>query len=87
MRVLASRKQHYLGSSTVRSITGNLDGATSADVLVAYDYTAGGIADSSGRMIKRSAGRRAVNVDFRLLKRSGAWLIDRIEVVSNGQPA
>jgi hypothetical protein len=86
MRVLVGRKEHYFGSSAVRKVSPNINGATSADVLVAYDYTAGGIADDAGRVIARSIGRRAVNVDFRLKRQSDSWLIDRIDIVSNGRP-
>jgi len=86
MRTLVNRRQHYFGSSTIQSIAANSDGASAADALVAYTYTAGGIADESGRIIRRSAGRSGVDVDFRLVRRSDRWLIDRIEVVSNGRP-
>jgi hypothetical protein len=68
-------------------MSANRDGLTLTDVLVVYDYTPGGIADSSGRLVKRSGGRRGVNLDFRLLKSSRSWLIDRIDIVSEGRPS
>jgi hypothetical protein len=64
-----------------------VDGPTSADALVEYDYGDSGIRDSRGRVISRSRGRRGNKLLFYFNLVSGTWRISEVRSVSNGQPS
>lgn len=84
-RRTAARNQHYFGKIRVTSMVPTLDGDAAADVLVHYDYTRSGVADSDGHVVRSSPGRAQVGVDFRLVHVKTKWLIAQIDAVSPGQ--
>lgn len=84
-REVASRHQHYFGEIRLTSVIPAIDGQTSADVLVHYNYTASGVADSTGHVVRSSPGRVGVGVDFRLIRNNATWLITQIVAVSAGR--
>jgi hypothetical protein len=83
-REIAKRHQHYYGSSRVVAITPAIDGDDRADVLVQYDYSAGGIKDSAGRVVTRTNGRSGVLISFRLVRTNGRWRIAAVTVLKAG---
>ena len=83
-REVAQRGQHYFGRITNLSMTPSLDGDNSADALVQYDYSAGGIRDSVGRVIARTEGRTGTLLSFHFSKRSGRWLISSVSQLRAG---
>jgi hypothetical protein len=84
-REVAARGQHYFGRIRVTSVIPTIDGDASADVLVHYDYTASGVADLHGRVIRSSPARTGVGVDFRLIQQNQTWVIAQILSVSAGR--
>jgi len=58
-----------------------------AEVLVEYDYSAGGLMDSSHRYVSRVRARSGVLANFRLSLVGGVWRIAVIETIRQGHPA
>ena len=87
MRDAAASHETFFGNAQVTSLIPNLDGSSSSDVLVHYDFSRGGLRDSGGRVLRSAGARRNVSLDFRLLKVAGTWLISDVQIVSNGSPA
>jgi hypothetical protein len=64
-----------------------MDGTAAAEVLVQYDYTAGGLRADDGHFVSRIQGRRGVEANFRLLLSLGRWRIAEIDTIHDGKPA
>ena len=83
-REIAARHQHYFGHTRLVAVTPALDGPADADALVQYDYSDGGIRDSSGRILSRSQGRRGALLSFRLVRSGSGWVISSVVVLRQG---
>ena len=83
----ARKHQTYFGVTSVVSVTPILDGATTADALVEYDYTASGLRDDQGRTISRSGARKGSKLIFYFRLVDAKWLISTVRSVSDGRPA
>jgi hypothetical protein len=86
MRDAVKKQQHYVGTSHIVSFVPNIDGEATADVLVEYRYTDGGLVDASGHFVAHEKAHTGVESDFRLVRVGGQWLIDIIESIRAGTP-
>lgn len=84
-REVAAKHQHYFGEILLTSVLPSINGKAAADVLVHYDYTASGVADADGQVVRSSPGRKGIGVDFRLVREKSDWLIAEILTVSPGR--
>jgi hypothetical protein len=87
VRALRERHQHYFGAARVRGMTPAADSSTLVEVLVTYDSTAGGTADSHNRTIYRGQAHRDVTQMFYVREIDGHWLIDQIRLIDAGHVA
>jgi hypothetical protein len=76
--------ESYFGKNRLRSLVANLDGAGQADVLVTYDYSAGGRKGSTGTVLSRSKAHRGATVDIGLTKVGSRWLMATILEIRPG---
>jgi hypothetical protein len=87
IRAAVAKHQRYVGTSHITGIVPNLDGTTVAEVLVDYDYSAGGLRDEAGAWVSRIRARKNVEANFRLEWHASNWRIWQIETVRDGTPA
>jgi hypothetical protein len=83
-RQAAVAGETYFGKNQLRSVVANLDGARQADVLVTYDYSAGGRRGSTGTVMSHSQAHRGATVDIRLTKLGDRWLMATILEIRPG---
>lgn len=83
----AKKHQSYFGVTKVVSITPIIDGATSADALVEYNYGDSGLRDSQGHTLSRSRGHDSSKLMFYFRLVDGHWLISTVRSISDGTPA
>ena len=86
-RSAARKSERYFGTNHIVSVTPTVDARDSAEALVQYDYTDGGIKDASGKVITRTQGRVGNLVRFILTRQAESWLIARIDILKNGHRA
>jgi hypothetical protein len=72
--------EHYIDQVHIIKLTPNLDGSRSADVLVSFNASAGGLVDGNNRRLTSAPAARGVHRDFELAKVDGVWLISRLVV-------
>ena len=85
IRGALSEHQHFFGTNKIVSLVPNMDGDRAADVLLTYDFTRSGLADSHGRVISSGPAMTGATQDFRLAELNGRWLISQILRVSPGK--
>jgi hypothetical protein len=79
IRTAATHGRHYVDTATVRSLTAELEGPTTADVLVEFDAGPGGLVDSAGHVITSVPARNGIKRFFRLRLVGVRWLIWEIQ--------
>ena len=75
----AARGEHYIDHAHLVSLTPAVNSATSVDVLVEYNASAGGLVDGSGHHVTTAPAKDGIKRLFRLREIGGRWLIVEID--------
>src|SRR5581483_2385472 len=79
VRNAANKHEHYIDHASINALRATVDSPTSADALVDYNSSVGGIVDSSGRTITRTPAKQHIRWIFHLSNSGSGWRITGID--------
>jgi hypothetical protein len=83
-REAVRRHEHYVGTGHIKFVRPIFDSSSSAEVLIRFDSSAGGLARRDGSYVNRVGEQHDVAENFDLQLESGAWRIQEVTLISKG---
>jgi hypothetical protein len=78
------RHQHYVGTAHITLARPAYDSSTSAEVLVRFNASAGGLARADGSYVNQVSERRNIAENFYLRLQSTTWKIQQVTLIDRG---
>jgi hypothetical protein len=85
LRMLQGRREHYFGTEHITALRAVVDDPITAEVLISYDATKGGIASDAGKVVSTVPPIKGAALNYRLTSQGGQWRIFRVDLISKGR--
>jgi hypothetical protein len=78
------RHEHYVGTGHITLVRPVYDSSSTAEVLIRFDSSSGGLAREDGSYVSRVSQQHDVAENFDVRLESGAWRIQEVTLISKG---